>query len=74
MCCLAYEEAGYEQMAKNLPPIGTKVSHDGKKGIIVGHHILKQAVKVELFGENGEDNTKVEIELNSKKKQGQALG
>lgn len=68
MCCLAYEEAGYEQMAKYFPPLGTKVSHEGKRGIIVGHHILKQTVVVKFFSKNGEESTRVEIDLGGRKK------
>jgi len=67
MCCLAYEESGYEELAKKLPAIGTKVDVDGKKGIVVGHHVLKQSVDVEFPGENGEDSTVVEVDLNRKK-------
>ncbi len=68
MCCLAYEEGGYEAMIKNLAPIGTKVNIDGKKGVIVGHHVLKQTVDVEFAGENGEESTKVEIDLKKRKR------
>ncbi len=63
MCCLAYEEKGYEGLMKNLAPIGTKVNVDGKRGVIVGHHILKQTIDVEFAGENGEEGATVEIDL-----------
>lgn len=67
MCCLAYEEKGYENLAKNLMPIGTKIKVDGKRGIVVGHNILKQTVNVELSSENGsEEGTIVEMGLDKK--------
>ncbi|MFA4833453.1 MAG: regulatory iron-sulfur-containing complex subunit RicT [Patescibacteria group bacterium] len=68
MCCLAFEEKGYEELAKNMPPLGTKVNVDGKKGIVVGHHILKQSVKVQFPGEKGEAGAIVEVDLNRNKK------
>jgi cell fate regulator YaaT (PSP1 superfamily) len=68
MCCLAYEEEGYEGLLKKLPAVGTKVDVDGKKGIIVGHHVLKQSVDVEFAGENGDKGTIVEVDINRKKK------
>ncbi|MCG2700675.1 stage 0 sporulation protein, partial [Candidatus Parcubacteria bacterium] len=68
MCCLNYEEAGYEECAKKLPPMGAKVDVDGKKGVVVRHHTLKQAVSVEFKGENGDGKTIVEVDLNRNKK------
>jgi len=68
MCCLAFEEKGYEELAKNMPPLGTKVNVDGKKGTVVGHHILKQSVKVQFPGEKGEAGDVIEVDLNRNKK------
>ena len=68
MCCLSYEEKGYEDLAAALLPIGSKVSMDGKKGIVVGHNILKQTLKVEFGGENNEQGAIVEVDLNERKK------
>lgn len=69
MCCLAYEQNGYKCSAEKLPPIGAKVNVDGKKGVIVGHHVLKQSVDVEFPPETGGDGrTVVEVDLNRKKK------
>lgn len=68
MCCLAYEEEGYECLLKKLPAVGTKVDVDGKKGVIVGHHVLKQSVDVEYAGENGEKGTIAEVDINRNKK------
>lgn len=68
MCCLAYEKNGYEKLAEKIPAIGTKVNVDGKKGVIVGHHILKQSVDVKFPPENGEKNsTVVDVDLNRNK-------
>jgi cell fate regulator YaaT (PSP1 superfamily) len=68
MCCLAYEEDGYENLMTKLPAVGTKVNVDGKRGVVVGHHVLKQSVDVEFTGENGERNTIVEVDINRNKK------
>ncbi len=54
MCCLAYEEEGYKKLSSKMPPLGSKVSVDGRKGVVVGHHILKQTVDVEFAAEKGE--------------------
>lgn len=67
MCCLAFEQEGYKELAQKLPPLGSKVNVDGKKGTVVGHHILRQAVNVEFPGENGGNKTIVEVDLNRKK-------
>jgi cell fate regulator YaaT (PSP1 superfamily) len=67
MCCLAYEQKGYEELSKNMPPIGAKVNVDGKRGVVVGHHILKQTVDVE-FSPGSSDRTVMEIDLNRNKK------
>ncbi|HOZ56312.1 MAG TPA: regulatory iron-sulfur-containing complex subunit RicT [bacterium] len=68
MCCLAYEEEGYEVLLKKLPPIETKVNVDGKRGKVVGHHVLKQSVDVEFADEGGERGTIVEVDINRNKK------
>lgn len=72
MCCLAYEEKGYKDMAQKMPPIGAKVNVDGRRGIVVGHHILKQTVDVEFDPEKGEDTHGrdkiiIEVDLNRNK-------
>lgn len=68
MCCLAYEEGFYEELSEKLPAIGRKVSVDGKKGVVVRHHTLKQSVDVEFSREKGENNSSiVEVDLNRHK-------
>ncbi|MCX6798418.1 MAG: regulatory iron-sulfur-containing complex subunit RicT [Candidatus Falkowbacteria bacterium] len=69
MCCLSYEYEGYKDMAGELPPLGVKVNVDGKRGVVVGHHILKQSVDVEFPPEKaGDRNIFVEVDLNRHKK------
>ncbi|MFA4941608.1 MAG: regulatory iron-sulfur-containing complex subunit RicT [Patescibacteria group bacterium] len=68
MCCLAFEQKGYEELAKNMPPLGAKVNVDGKRGTIVGHHVLKQSVKVQFQGDKGEGGIVTEVDLNRNKK------
>jgi cell fate regulator YaaT (PSP1 superfamily) len=68
MCCLSYEQKGYEDLLIKLPPIGAKVNVDGKKGVVIGHHILKQSVDVSFPGENNEDHTIIEVDINRHKK------
>ena len=63
MCCLAYEQYGYEELSKRLPPIGKEIRIGQKKGTVIKQHILKQTVEVEIPGENGEDSTIVEVEV-----------
>lgn len=66
MCCLAYEQAGYEELAKKLPPRDSSITVDGKKGKVIGHHVLKQTVDVLFPGDNGESGTVVEVDINKK--------
>ncbi len=68
MCCLAYEQKGYEELAKKMPPIGTKVNVDGKRGTIVGHNVLKQSVKVSFLTEKEGETIIAEVDLNRHKK------
>lgn len=65
MCCLSFEYEGYKEMAGKLPPIGTKVNVDGTRGIIVGHHILKQTVDVKINADKeGERDIIIEVDIN----------
>lgn len=58
MCCLAYEQKNYEEAAKKLPPVGTKVRTDHGRGEVIGWHILKQSVIVKL-----EEGTIIEVPI-----------
>ena len=68
MCCLAYEAEGYRELATKMPPLGAKVNVDGKKGVILGHHTLKQTVDVEFAGDKEGGRIRVEVDLNRHKK------
>lgn len=69
MCCLSFEYDGYKEMAGNLPPVGTKVNVDGARGVVVGHHILKQSVDVKFPGnKEGERDFVLEVDINRHKK------
>ncbi len=69
MCCLSYEYEGYKEMAGKLPPLGTKVNVDGSRGVVVGHHILKQTVDVKLNAEKeGERDVVIEVDINRRNK------
>lgn len=68
-CCLVYEIEGYKELAGKLPPAGTRVNVDGQRGVIVGHHILKQSVDVEFPPEKeGDKPTVVEVDLKRSEK------
>ncbi|PLX22140.1 stage 0 sporulation protein [Candidatus Parcubacteria bacterium] len=66
MCCLSYEELGYKELDKKMPKIGTKVSVDGKKGVIISQHHLKESVDVEFKNKDG-STSRVEVDLNRHK-------
>jgi len=46
-CCLRYEFDTYEQMHKDLPPIGARVVTPNGRGRVVGHEVLAGQVLVE---------------------------
>lgn len=69
MCCLSFEYEGYKDMATKLPPIGARVNVDGNRGVVVGHHILKQSVDVKFPGaKEGERDFVLEVDLNRHQK------
>jgi len=47
-CCLRYEFPVYEELLDKLPPLGTKIRHEGVVGHVVGYEILAQQVYVEM--------------------------
>ena len=55
MCCLRYENEGYAELAKNLPPIGSKVIYEGVEAEVIGWHTLKKTVDLKIKGRNKED-------------------
>ncbi|MFC1615212.1 stage 0 sporulation family protein [Patescibacteria group bacterium] len=58
MCCLNYESGFYKELIKKMPEIGDIVKFENKKAIVIGRHILKQTVNIEI-----EKGAKVEVEL-----------
>ncbi len=47
MCCLKHEEETYEELNRNLPHVGDKVTcPDGSEGEVVNINVLRQLVKV----------------------------
>ena len=71
MCCLAYEYEGYKALAGELPPIGTGMNIEGRRGTVVGHHILKQTVDVRIPAEKADDrDVIIEVDVNRNKKKG----
>lgn len=70
MCCLAYEQEGYKCMVEKMPIVGTKVNVDGKRGVVIGQHFLKNSVDVEFAADSGESGgrTVTEVSLDRKKK------
>ncbi len=69
MCCLSYEYEGYKDLREKMPAFGAKVNVDGRRGIVVGHHVLKQSVDVRFPSEKkGERDAVIEVDLNRKNK------
>lgn len=66
MCCLSYEYEGYKEMAGQLPPLGTEVNIDGRRGTICGHHVLKQTVDVRIPASRA-DERDITIEVDPKR-------
>ena len=56
MCCLNHEEETYEDLNRNLPHVGDKVTcPDGSEGEVANVNVLRQLVKVVI--EKGEEKT-----------------
>ncbi len=64
MCCLAYEYDGYRELAKKMPALGAKVNVDGKRGEVIGHHVLKQSVDVKFQDDKDGSFSVIEVDLN----------
>lgn len=54
-CCLAYENDLYQELAQKLPAIGTKVKTKHGHGKIIGHHVLRGSVDVQIETEKTGD-------------------
>jgi cell fate regulator YaaT (PSP1 superfamily) len=66
MCCLSYEYQGYKEMAAKLPPIGEHITVEGKRGVVIGCHVLKQTLDVEIQ-DSREGRSIIEIDYKNKK-------
>ena len=55
-CCLVFEQEMYQELAKNLPALGSQIKTAKGEGKVVGQYILKQSVVIEL-----KDGIKVEV-------------
>ncbi|MDD3285813.1 MAG: regulatory iron-sulfur-containing complex subunit RicT [Patescibacteria group bacterium] len=63
MCCLSFEYEGYKQLATELPPLGTKIRVEGRTGVVIGHHLLKQTLDVRFEAENeGERSFVIQVD------------
>jgi len=55
MCCLSYEQCGYEEKIKRVPKVGSFVSTPMGEGTVVMANILKEEVSVKLNKEHDVD-------------------
>jgi cell fate regulator YaaT (PSP1 superfamily) len=55
MCCLKYEVAAYEEFNRQAPPIGTDVTTEHGAGRVVGYHVPRGLVVVEIEGQGRVD-------------------
>lgn len=63
-CCLAYENDLYEELARKLPAVGTRVKTKHGRGKIIGQHILRGSVDVEIdAAKEGERRIIVEVPI-----------
>lgn len=49
-CCLAYEQAAYNECRKGLPKTGSPVETAKGAGKVIGHNVLKRECIVRLYG------------------------
>lgn len=67
MCCLGYEYEGYKELASKLPPLGSSIKVNGRKGKVIGHHVLKQTVDMLIKDEkNGDGEIVIEVDPKNK--------
>lgn len=55
MCCLGYEQCGYEEKIKRVPRVGSLVSTPKGNGTVTASNILKEEIKVKLSGKENDD-------------------
>ncbi len=68
-CCLAFENDVYQEIAKKLPPVGTRVRTKHGRGEVIGWHVLKSSVDVRIDADKeGDKNLIVEVPINKEEK------
>ncbi len=60
-CCLRYEEPVYEELAKDLPAIGSKIKTKQGHGIVTAWHTLKGTVEVLIEDKDGKKTIEVAV-------------
>lgn len=58
MCCLKYEQDGYECIFKKMPRLGEFVMTDRGEGTVIDKYTIQELVKIQF--QNGED---IEVEI-----------
>ncbi|MDR3185377.1 MAG: stage 0 sporulation protein [Christensenellaceae bacterium] len=53
MCCLRYEYPYYQEVFKKMPKINSEAMTPSGNGVVVGHNMLKQEVKMRITTEDG---------------------
>jgi cell fate regulator YaaT (PSP1 superfamily) len=60
MCCLTYEYATYQEIRRNLPRMGKRITTPEGEGKIVRYNLIRETVTLEM-----EDNRELEVPLAS---------
>lgn len=58
MCCLRYENPYYQDVFKKMPKVNSAVTTPDGKGVVAGHDLLRQEVKVKFLSEDGSQEIK----------------
>lgn len=58
MCCLKYENPYYQETFKRMPKVNSAVVTPDGKGLVAGHDLLAQEVKVKFLSEDGTQEIK----------------
>ena len=53
MCCLKYENPYYQEVFKKMPKINSVATTPDGKGVVTGHDMLRQEVKVRITDSDG---------------------
>ncbi len=53
MCCLKYEFPYYQEVSKKMPKINSTVKFAKGEGVVVGHDLLNQKVKLKITDKDG---------------------